>query len=95
MVMQDVNHQLFTESVLDEVLLDMNARDKKHAKNIIESLNLKGFEELHPLSYLEEKNKELQYLEFIMNSCSYILHLEEGNILDFYPLNNKEGKKNL
>jgi len=24
MVMQDVNHQLFTESVLDEVLLSMN-----------------------------------------------------------------------
>lgn len=27
MVMQDVNHQLFTESVLDEILLSMRTED--------------------------------------------------------------------
>ncbi len=34
MVMQDVNHQLFTESVLDEVILSMEEDDEEeNAKN--------------------------------------------------------------
>lgn len=54
MVMQDVNHQLFTESVLDELLLSMPGNDdeqeKQSAEKILENLNLLEFEELHPMS---------------------------------------------
>ena len=32
MVMQDVNHQLFTESVLDEVLISQPEENKEEAK---------------------------------------------------------------
>ena len=33
MVMQDVNHQLFTESVLDEILLSMSGEDEELDRN--------------------------------------------------------------
>lgn len=35
MVMQDVNHQLFTESVLDEILLSMKTEDGNEAETIL------------------------------------------------------------
>ncbi len=54
MVMQDVNHQLFTESVEEEILLslpghDENA-DKQQAAQILSNLNLLEFKDLHPMS---------------------------------------------
>lgn len=50
MVMQDVNHQLFAESVLDEVLLSMTEEDEDKASAILDSLDLLHLKELHPLS---------------------------------------------
>lgn len=54
MVMQDVNHQLFTESVEEELLLslpgdDENA-DKQQVAQILSDLNLLEFQNLHPMS---------------------------------------------
>jgi energy-coupling factor transport system ATP-binding protein len=50
MVMQEVNHQLFTESVLDEVLISMKKPDMAEAEKILESLDLLSFKTLHPMS---------------------------------------------
>ena len=50
LVMQDVNHQLFTESVLDEVLLSMDNEDIPAAEEILRSLELSDLKELHPMS---------------------------------------------
>lgn len=54
MVMQDVNHQLFTESVADEIMLSMKSKDEneleKAADVILCDLNLKEFKDRHPLS---------------------------------------------
>lgn len=49
-VMQDVNHQLFTESVEDEVLLSMDEPDEQQADAILDSLGLLELKDLHPLS---------------------------------------------
>ena len=48
--LQDVNHQLFTESVLEEILLGMNPPDENAALEILEGLNLKQYAEEHPMS---------------------------------------------
>ena len=52
--MQDVNHQLFTEDVLDELLLSMGGEDEKadttRAKEILNSLDLLDKIKLHPMS---------------------------------------------
>jgi energy-coupling factor transport system ATP-binding protein len=50
MVMQDVNHQLFTESVLEEVLLSMEEENTEKAEAILHSLNLLAMKDLHPMS---------------------------------------------
>ena len=39
LVMQDVNHQLFTESVLDEVLISMKKENQEKDLDILKSLD--------------------------------------------------------
>ena len=55
MIMQDVNHQLFTESVLEEVVLsigeDIPQKEKEaKAKNILAELDLAGYADTHPMA---------------------------------------------
>ena len=54
MVMQDVNHQLFTESVMDEILLSLDNSDEEkaahEAENIMDSLHISEFRDAHPMS---------------------------------------------
>ena len=53
MVMQDVNHQLFTESVLDEILLSFdenNDETEELSKEILEGIDLLDKKDLHPMS---------------------------------------------
>lgn len=50
LVMQDVNHQLFCESVLDEVMISMPGPDKERALALLEELDLNQFAGEHPLS---------------------------------------------
>lgn len=53
LVMQDVNHQLFTETVLDELLLDFNKKERNdvnYAKEILKDLDLIDYVDKHPLA---------------------------------------------
>ena len=50
MVMQDTNHQLFTESVEDELLLGADKTIKNDIISIMEELNLLELRERHPMS---------------------------------------------
>lgn len=138
MVMQDVNHQLFTESVLDEVLLSMDEEDVNLAEDILKNLNLIHLKDAHPMalsggekqrvaiasaiaskkeilifdeptSGLDLKNmmrvsENLKYLqnlgitsfiithdfELICESCSHIIHLDDGKIIDNYNVDDKK-----
>lgn len=50
MVMQDVNHQLFTESTEEEMLISMAEPDSGKAEQMLERLNLLSFKDRHPMS---------------------------------------------
>ena len=50
MVMQDVNHQLFAQSVLDEVLLGSKTADEKLALSFLKELDLIQLKDKHPMS---------------------------------------------
>jgi energy-coupling factor transport system ATP-binding protein len=50
LVMQDVNHQLFTESVLDELTLNIPEDRKAGAIAVLEAMGLGAFAETHPLA---------------------------------------------
>lgn len=63
MVMQDVNHQLFTESVLEEVLLSMPGKDSDEspenvakAEAILTEMDLLPYKACHPWGFREGKN---------------------------------------
>jgi len=134
MVMQDVNHQLFTESVLDEVLLGMPEKDEAKAGEILSELDLLSMKERHPMSlsggqkqrvaiasavasekeillfdeptsgldlrHMREVSANIRRLqtagktqfvishdlEFILRSCTYVLHLDQGRVYGDYPL---------
>ena len=50
MVMQDVDHQLFTDSVLEEVLISLPDEDEEKAREILRSLDLEEYADRHPMS---------------------------------------------
>lgn len=58
--MQDVNHQLFTDEVFNELRLGVKNFDEEKAKIILKDLCLDEFIERHPMSYQEGKSKGLQ-----------------------------------
>jgi len=50
MVMQDVNHQLFAEDVMDEVMLGMVTDDRETALSIMNDLDIADLKDRHPMS---------------------------------------------
>lgn len=50
MVMQDVNHQLFTESVMEEVTLNLPEDAKSAAEDILRKLGLWDLKSVHPMT---------------------------------------------
>ena len=143
MVMQDVNHQLFTESLLDEILLSMRTKNKQRAREILKEMDLLSFEDSHPMGLsggqkqrvavasaiaserplilFDEPTSGLDLFhmrqvanvvnqvanagrtalvvthdpEFILRCCNYVLHLENGQILESYSIENGDGRNRL
>lgn len=134
LVMQDVNRQLFSESVLEEVLLHAPVTEEE-AKQVLQSLDLGEVLDRHPASLsggqkqrvaiaaalcagkeilfydeptsgldrggmerfaslLHEMQDRVQASliithdpELIDACCTHVLHVENGRVLAFYPLN--------
>ncbi|WDV47404.1 energy-coupling factor ABC transporter ATP-binding protein [Clostridiaceae bacterium M8S5] len=87
MVMQDVNHQLFTERVLDEILLSMEGVDEQkdiiRAEKILKSLNLLDKKELHPMSLSGGEKQRVAIGSAIASSKEIILFDEPTSGLDY------------
>ncbi|AGX42695.1 ABC transporter ATP-binding protein [Clostridium saccharobutylicum] len=138
MVMQEVNHQLFTESISDEIKISMEHDDENLQKEILERLDLISYRDSHPMSLsggqkqrvaiasavaskrsilvfdeptsgldfkhmkevasllkeLKEKGETVYVithdLELIADCCTDVIHLENGRIVDQYPID-KDG----
>ena len=143
MVMQDVNHQLFTESLLDEILLSMRTKNKQRAREILKEMDLLSFEDCHPMGLSGGQKQRVAVAsaiaserplilfdaptsgldlfhmrqvanvvnqvanagrtalvvthdpEFILRCCNYVLHLENGQILESYSIENGDGRNRL
>lgn len=76
MVMQDVNHQLFTESVLDEVLISQPHADEAAAKRALAAVHLDELCDRHPMS-LSGGQKQRLALACAVASQAPILLLDE------------------
>lgn len=85
MVLQDVNHQLFTESVVDEVLLSMINReeDKELAKEILNGLNLENKMDLHPMSLSGGEKQRVVVASAISSDKPIVVFDEPTSGLDY------------
>ena len=83
MVMQDVNHQLFTESVLDEILLGMQREDNHTAKSILDSLRLFNLKDAHPMGLSGGEKQRVAIATAIASEREIIVFDEPTSGLDF------------
>ena len=82
MVMQDVNHQLFTESVLDEVLLSMKKEDWESAEKILDSLELLAFKDHHPMALSGGQKQRVAVAQALASGRDIIVFDEPTSGLD-------------
>jgi energy-coupling factor transport system ATP-binding protein len=80
--MQDVNHQLFTESVIDEVLLGMRREDEGEALKILDSLSLLPLRDAHPMSLSGGEKQRLAIAAAIASEREIVVFDEPTSGLD-------------
>ena len=83
LIMQDVNHQLFTESVLDEVLLGMSPKDESAALEILDTLNLKNYAEKHPMALSGGQKQRVAIASGVSSNRDLIVFDEPTSGLDY------------
>jgi energy-coupling factor transport system ATP-binding protein len=83
LIMQDVNHQLFTESVLDEVLLGMKPKDESAALEILDGLNLKSYAEKHPMALSGGQKQRVAIASGVSSNRNLIVFDEPTSGLDY------------
>lgn len=140
MVMQDVNHQLFCETVEEEIKLGMNKDNSTDVESILENLDLKDYITRHPMSlsggqkqrvaiasailadkevlifdeptsgldfeHMKQTASLLESLrgkrtvfvvthdpELIMRCCAYVIHIEKGELIDSYHIDQSGEEK--
>ncbi|MCR5127940.1 MAG: ABC transporter ATP-binding protein [Lachnospiraceae bacterium] len=83
MVMQDVNHQLFTDSVESEVLLSMGKEDKGRCKDILTALGIEEFREKHPMALSGGQKQRVAIASAIASGAKLLLFDEPTSGLDY------------
>lgn len=91
-VMQDVNHQLFTESVWDEVLLSMEKSDaaqeqkEGHAMEILNRLGLIEYKEMHPMSLSGGQKQRVAIASALASDKELLVYDEPTSGLDYHHM---------
>lgn len=91
MVMQDVNHQLFTESVLDEVLLSMPTADNApenmgKAEAILNEMDLLPYKDCHPMGLSGGQKQRVAIASAIASERPLVLFDEPTSGLDLFHM---------
>lgn len=83
MVMQDVNHQLFTESVVDEIRISMKEEDEGVLEELLERLDLKEYKDRHPVSLSGGQKQRVAVASAFASNREIILFDEPTSGLDY------------
>jgi len=81
--MQDVNHQLFTETVLDEILISMEEENQEQAEEILSKLDLTDFKDRHPMSLSGGQKQRVAIASAIASKRSILFFDEPTSGLDY------------
>lgn len=87
MVMQDVNHQLFTESVVDEIILSMSDIEKCSFQytytNILKNLDLYDKKDMHPMSLSGGEKQRVAIASAVASNKKILIFDEPTSGLDY------------
>ena len=81
-IMQDVNRQLFTESVRDEIILSMKEEDEAQVDKLLVDFDLQDLGERHPVSLSGGQKQRVAVASAIASQREYIFFDEPTSGLD-------------
>ncbi len=84
MVMQDVNYQLFSDSVREEVML--GAKKPELCEKVLESLNLASLADCHPMSLSGGQKQRVAIASAMLSGKELIILDEPTSGLDYYHM---------
>lgn len=83
LVMQDVNHQLFTDSVYGEVTLGIKNPDEEKVKEVLINLDLWKFKDRHPMSLSGGQKQRVAIASVILTDSKIICFDEPTSGMDY------------
>lgn len=83
LVMQDVNHQLFTDSVEEECLLSMKEKDTERCHEILDQLGILEYKDVHPMALSGGQKQRVAIASAIAAGAKILLLDEPTSGLDF------------
>ena len=83
LVMQDVNHQLFCESVTEEVQLGMSTQKFNQLELVLDSLGIQGLSARHPLSLSGGQKQRVALASAILADKDFLILDEPTSGLDY------------
>ena len=83
LVMQDVNHQLFTDEVFKELSLGVKNFDEEKAKIILKDLGLDEFIERHPMSLSGGQKQRLAIASLMCKDSPFVYYDEPTSGMDY------------
>ena len=83
MVMQDVNHQLFCESVEDEICLGADETDEQKREDVMKQLELLDFKDRHPMSLSGGQKQRVAIASAVMAGKEILIFDEPTSGLDY------------
>lgn len=83
LVMQDVNHQLFTASVMDEAALGIKNMDKDRLEAILKGLNLYELRDAHPMSLSGGQKQRVAIASVLYKDSRLVFFDEPTSGMDF------------
>lgn len=87
MVMQDVNHQLFTDSVMEEIVLGMDEEDEVLGEEVLKKMDLDQFKERHPMSLSGGQKQRTAICSAYLSQRKIIIFDEPTSGLDYKRMN--------
>lgn len=86
LVMQDVNRQLFTESVEEEIILSMEEENKSLLEEILKEFDLYDYRKQHPMSLSGGQKQRVAVASAMASLREYIIFDEPTSGLDYFHM---------